>query len=61
MVKPLPHHSPGFFVRYSFTLTGVKVPKNGLFYRDPRPVGEGLRKGLIIFQAQPRAVGEGSL
>jgi hypothetical protein len=61
MVKPLPYHSPSSFVRYLFTLTVVKVLKNGLFYRDPRPVGEGLRKGLIIFQAQPRAVGEVSL
>lgn len=60
MVKPLPHHSPGSFVRYSFTITGVKLPKNTLFKTGLYPVGEWYSKVLNFFQGQPQG-GRGGL
>lgn len=57
MVIPLPYHSPGSFVRYLFTLTGVKSTKNSLFYSNPLSVGEGLHKVLNNFQVHSRGEG----
>lgn len=53
--------SPIYFVLDLFTLIGVKIPKNGLFYRDPSSAGKSESKVLNFFHCQNYGLAGGLL